>query len=63
MCAQEEQAVRETKRRRRANQRRVAHSQITIPATAEEVSRQSDNEQTEKQIPNIKPFDELEELS
>lgn len=62
MRAQEEEAVRETKRVRRANQRRSEHQRITRPRMTEGVVQSPVmSEPTESDL-EVLPFDELEEL-
>lgn len=63
MRRQEEDALRETKRARRARQRRADHQRIEQPKTASEhhvVDGQTF--QTTTSVPDITPFDEMEEL-
>lgn len=62
MRAQEEQAVRETKRVRRENQRRALHSQTMRPGISKETPASSTVIQAGDSTPNIMPFDEMEEL-
>jgi putative transposase len=63
MRAQEEQAVRDTKRVRRANQRRAQNKRINKPALDKERSSPTtEGVQLSPQLPNIKPFDEIEDL-
>ncbi|HEX8180659.1 MAG TPA: Mu transposase C-terminal domain-containing protein [Pyrinomonadaceae bacterium] len=63
MRAQEEQAVRETKRVRRANQRRAQNKQIVKPALNKEQSYQTAaGVQPAPQPRDIRPFDEIEDL-
>jgi putative transposase len=62
MRAQEEQAVRETKRVRRANQRRSAHQQITPPDIAQIIMTNEDTTGSVESLLDILPFDEMEEL-
>jgi hypothetical protein len=63
MRAQEEKAVTETKQMRRTRQRRFLHQQIVRPATMNDHSAApSDEPGIEESLPQIKPFDDLEEL-
>ncbi|HEX8459718.1 MAG TPA: Mu transposase C-terminal domain-containing protein [Pyrinomonadaceae bacterium] len=63
MRAKEEQVVRETKRVRRANQRRAQNKQIVKPTLAEKQSHQNiEGVQASPSLPDIRPFDEIEEL-
>ena len=64
MRAQEEQAVRETKRVRRENQRRTMHSQIEklTNDTGSEIQTPDDT-QPISATPDITPFDEMEDLT
>jgi putative transposase len=63
MRAKEEQAVRETKRVRRANQRRAQNKQIVKPALNKEQSYQTTEGVQPAPLPrDIRPFDEIEDL-
>lgn len=63
MRRQEEKAIRETKKVRRARQRRIEHRQATKPITATDNHPQyADHSQPLVSIDDIKPFDEMEEL-
>lgn len=62
MRQQEERAVRETKRVRRARQRRSDHHQAAKPATATPNQPQYSNHQPPVSVADIAPFDEMEEL-
>jgi putative transposase len=65
MRAQEEKSIRETKRVRRANQRRAHHQQAEKPATVIQAAfgQQSFSQTTSAtDVPDIKPFEEMEEL-
>lgn len=62
MRAQEEQSVRETKKARRASQRRLGNQRVNSPKT---LIRDIDIEYASgpaESVPDIMPFDELEEL-
>lgn len=62
MRAQEEKAVHETKRVRRGKQRRRANLQIVKPnATSIEATPDPDDSRVDQDIPDIAPFDEIEE--
>lgn len=63
MRAQEEQAVRETKRVRRSRERRSLHSEVVKPLTIKGASVSSNvSDSLETRLPDIKPFDEIEDL-
>lgn len=63
MRQQEEKAVRETKRMRRARQRRADHKHATKPATTTDNQPQYvDHADPLNSVVDIKPFDEMEEL-
>jgi putative transposase len=63
MRQQEEEAVRKTKRVRRASQRRSDNQQATNPKTATDNQPQyTDHAQQSTFVTDIKPFDEMEEL-
>jgi putative transposase len=62
MRQQEEQSVRETKRARRARQRRSDHEKVEPPKTAQEYTTGAEDFQPPKSRLDIKPFDEMEEL-
>ncbi|MDQ3816345.1 MAG: DDE-type integrase/transposase/recombinase [Acidobacteriota bacterium] len=63
MRSQEEQAVRETKRMRRARERRTIHQQASKPMTSPNKTQADalDNQGTAASF-EIKPFDEIEDL-
>jgi putative transposase len=61
MRRQEEEAVRETKKARRARQRRADHQKAEQPKAAQEYMP-PDGDKFQQQTPNITPFDEMEEL-
>lgn len=63
MRAQEERAVRETKRVRRANQRRVMNSQAVPSSTGlDGIAVNPNSSQAAEATPDVMPFDELEEI-
>lgn len=62
MRAKEEQAVRERKRVRRANQRRAQNKQIVKPAHSKQHTYQITEETASTPVPQVKPFDEIEDL-
>jgi putative transposase len=62
MRQQEEKSVRETKRTRRARQRRSDHRKVETPKTSQEYTTGAEAFQPPKSEPNVKPFDEMEEL-
>jgi len=65
MRAQEESSVRETRHVRRSRQRRAHHQQAEKPATVVHAAfGQPQPEQTMniKDLPEIEPFEEMEEL-
>jgi putative transposase len=63
MRAQEEQAKRETKRVRRARERRSLHSQVDKPmATKNPATLNAHTQQPHTTLPDIEPFDEIEDL-
>lgn len=61
MRRQEEEAVRETKKARRARQRRADHQKAGQPKTAQEYTP-PDGDKFQPPVPDITPFDEMEEL-
>jgi putative transposase len=60
MRAQEEESVRETKRARRANQRRSGYQQVTPPKTLDD--RASIEVPSDFSVHEVLPFDEMEEI-
>ena len=63
MRRQEEEAVRETKRARRARQRRPEHQKVEQPRTAQEYAPvDGEKFQPAASVSHITPFDEMEEL-
>ncbi|HWS87331.1 MAG TPA: Mu transposase C-terminal domain-containing protein [Pyrinomonadaceae bacterium] len=60
MRAQEAASVRETKRARRASQRRSGHQQITPPKTPDDIAPVE--APSDGAVPEVSPFDEMEEL-
>ena len=63
MRAQEEKAVTDTKKMRRTRQRRLLHQQIARPATvSDHPSMHHDEAIFEESLPQVEPFDDLEEL-
>ena len=63
MRQQEEQAVRETKKVRRSGQRRAMNQQVDRPKTAVDYTPGvNESSQLEQLIPEIAPFEEMEEL-
>jgi putative transposase len=64
MRRQEEAAVGETKKARRSRQRRALYQQVVPPKAAEDYApADGDKFQSVASVPNIVPFDEMEELS
>ncbi|HEX8633975.1 MAG TPA: Mu transposase C-terminal domain-containing protein [Pyrinomonadaceae bacterium] len=63
MRRQEEEAVKETRKARRSRQRRAAHQQVVPPKTAEEYTPvDGGGFSPAESIPDITPFEEMEEL-
>jgi putative transposase len=62
MRNQEEQAVRETRRARRANQRRAMHSQVDKPDVQEESATPAVSLVGQDQMLDVTPFEDMEEL-
>jgi putative transposase len=63
MRAQEEESVRYTKRARRANQRRSGNQQVIPPKTSDAMHPIEDTSGHEESVPEVLPFDEMEELN
>jgi putative transposase len=64
MRRQEEESVKETRKARRSRQRRAAHQQVIPPKTAQEHTPFSgDDSPDADSIPDITPFEEMEELA
>lgn len=64
MRRQEEESVRETKRARRSRQRRADHQKAEQPKTAQEYTPiDEDGFRPSESIPDITPFEEMEELT
>jgi putative transposase len=63
MRRQEEESVRETRKARRSRQRRAMNRQVVPPKTAEEYTPfGGDGSQEAVTVPDITPFEEMEEL-